>query len=318
MATDIAFSLAVLGLLGGRIPLGIKIFLTAVAIADDIGAVIVIAVFYTSSIDWTYVGAGAVVLLLFGAANLLWIRHVLVYALLAVVLWLCVLASGVHATIAGVLAAFFVPARGKYNIDVFIDKVSSHLEPMIHEGSPRKNAILLNKTHLNAVHSIDLACREVETPLQRIEHTLELWIALIVLPLFALANAGLNLRGLDVGSALAHPVTAGIALGLVLGKPVGISLFTFLSVRLLGTPLMQGISWRQVIGVSFLAGIGFTMSLFINGLSFSDPKLLENAKLGIILASVVAAAVGSFLLAVPSAGAENRESGPDEKPQRAP
>lgn len=302
MATDIAFSLAILSLLGSRIPMGIKIFLTAVAIADDIGAVIVIALFYTSQISWSYLGAGALVLLLLGVVNLLWIRHVLVYSVLGVALWLCILASGIHATVAGVLVAFFVPAKGKYNIDVFIEKVRSHLEPMMLEGEPTQDAILLNKTHLNAVQAIDMACKEVETPLQRIEHVLESWISIGVLPLFALANAGLNFGGLNFGNALAHPVTVGIALGLVLGKPAGISLFALLSVRFLKTPLMPGIVWRQIIGVGFLAGIGFTMSLFINGLSFSDPQLLENAKLGIILASVIAATVGSFLLLIgPSA-----------------
>ena len=302
MATDIAFSLAILSLLGPRIPLGIKIFLTAFAIADDLGAVVVIAFFYTASINWSYLGAAALVMALLFIANLLWIRHVLIYIVLGVALWICILASGVHATVAGVLAALFIPARGKYNTDVFVEKVRRHLDPIKNSGRPENDSILLNKTHLSAVQAIDLACREVETPLQRLEHGLQSWIAMGVLPLFALANAGLTVKGLDVGAAVSHPLALGVALGLVVGKPVGISLFTLLSVKLFRTPLMQGVTWRQIIGVSFLGGIGFTMSLFITGLSFSDPALIDKAKLGVILASVVAAVIGYLLLAVQPAG----------------
>jgi NhaA family Na+:H+ antiporter len=231
---------------------------------------------------------------------------VLIYIVLGVALWICFLASGVHATVAGVLAALFIPAKGKYNTDVFVEKVRRHLDPITFSGRPATDSILLNKTHLNAVQAIDLACRDVETPLQRLEHALQSWIAMGVLPLFALANAGLTVRGLDVGAAIAHPLTLGVALGLVVGKPVGISLFTLLSVRLFRTPLMQGVTWRQIVGVSFLGGIGFTMSLFITGLSFSDPALVDNAKLGVILASVIAASAGYFLLAFqPSDRREN-------------
>ena len=296
MATDIAFSLAILSLLGARIPLGIKVFLTAFAIADDLGAVVVIALFYTASINLSYLGAAGFVLVLLFIANLLWLRHVLTYIVLGVALWVCILASGIHATVAGVLVALFIPAKGKYNTDVFVQKVRHYLDPIAFGGQADEDAILLNKTHLNAVQAIDLACRDVETPLQRFEHGLQSWIAMGVLPLFALANAGLTVGGLNIGAAIAHPLTLGVALGLLLGKPAGISLFTFLSVKLLRTPLMQGITWRQIVGVSFLGGIGFTMSLFITGLSFSEPELIEHAKLGVILASVIAATVGYFLL----------------------
>ena len=298
MATDIAFSLAVLSLLGARIPLEIKVFLTAFAIADDLGAVVVIALFYTSTINWGSIGAGILVLAILGVANLLWMRQVLVYTVLGFALWICILASGIHATVAGVLVAFFIPVKGKYNMDVFVQKVRHYLEPITFNGESHQDSMLLNKAHLNAVQAIDLACRDVETPLQRFEHSLQSWIAMGVLPLFALANAGLNFEGMNASEAFSHPATLGIVIGLLLGKPVGISLFTFLAVKLIRTPMLHGITWRQIVGVSFLGGIGFTMSLFISGLSFSDPQLIENAKLGIIFSSVIAASVGYILLAV--------------------
>lgn len=297
MATDIAFSLAILGILGARVPLGIKVFLTALAIADDLGAVIVIALFYTQSISWSHLWAAALVLVLLGVANRLWIRQILVYALLGIALWFCILSSGIHATIAGVLVAIFIPAKGKYNTDVFVRKVRQYLAPMTSDGGPRGHSIIRNKAHLDAVQSIDLACRDVETPLQRLEHTLQSWIAMAILPLFALSNAGLSFGEIDLGDALIHPVTVGIIAGLVLGKSIGIVLFTYFSVRFLRIPLIGGITWRQIIGASFLAGIGFTMSLFITGLSFSDDLFIAYAKLGTIAGSVISGLVGFFLLA---------------------
>jgi NhaA family Na+:H+ antiporter len=154
----------------------------------------------------------------------------------------------------------------------------------------------MNRRHLNAVQAIDLACLNVETPLQRLEHSLQSWIAYLVLPLFALANSGLVLRGLDFSSAVLNPVTLGVIGGLVLGKPLGISLSTYLASRLLKAPLMPGIKWSHIFGISFLGGIGFTMSLFISGLSFSAPQLLGFSKLGIILASIISGLSGIIVL----------------------
>lgn len=302
MATDIAFSLAILGLLGRRVPLDLKIFLSALAIADDLGAVLVVALFYTPAITWSYLGAAAGFVLLLGAANRLWLRWTLVYVLLGLGLWLTVLGSGVHATVAGVLVAMFIPARGKYDTDTFLREVRGHLEGFTCEPGSCGHTILLNRSHQEAVQSIELACEAVETPLQRLEHGLQAWIAYLVLPLFALANSGLVLKGLDMAAAARHPITLGILLGLSLGKPIGISLFTFLAVKALKAALPQALAWRHILGVSCLAGIGFTMSLFIAGLSFDRPDFGDYAKLGIIAASVLSGAVGFLILrAVPAA-----------------
>lgn len=296
MATDIAFSLAILSALGTRIPIGLKLFLTAFAIADDLGAVVVIALFYTKSIVWSSLGVSALFLSGLAIANRFWIRSTLVYVILGLGLWSAVLGSGIHATVAGVIVAMFIPARGKYDTNTFLKNVGKYLHAFDCESESCGYSILLNRRHLNAVQAIDLACRNVETPLQRLEHGLQSWIAYVVLPLFALANAGLTVKGIDISSALLHPVTLGIMLGLVLGKPVGISLFTFLSVKILGTFLPSGVNWRQIMGAGLLGGIGFTMSLFISGLSFANPELLDVSKLGILAGSVVSALAGYILL----------------------
>lgn len=298
MATDIAFSLAILGLLGKRIPFSLKIFLSAFAIADDLGAVAVIAVFYTPSINWSYlIGACGFVLLLF-AANRLWIRQSLVYVIIGIGLWFVVLRSGVHATVAGVLLAMFIPARGKYDTDTFVKTVKAELDTIACQQDSCGFSILMNRAHLNAVQNIELACEAVETPLQRLEHGLQTWVAFVVLPLFALANAGLVLGGLDVQAAAFHPVTLGIVLGLVLGKPVGITLFSYLAVKLMGAHLPPGVRWRHMVGTGCLGGIGFTMSLFISGLSFRLPDFGEFAKLGVLTASLASAIAGYLILRI--------------------
>ena len=232
MATDIAFSLAVLGLLGSRIPFGIKLFLSAFAIADDLGAVLVIALFYTSAIQWSALLVGGGFLVLLFLANRLWIHNRLVYLVLGLGLWLCIMSSGVHATVAGVLAAMFIPARGKCNTDTFVERVKHLIDRFECSADSCGHSILLNRDHLDTVQAIDLACRRVETPLQQLEHQLHPWISYAILPLFALANTGIFFQGLDWQRALVHPVALGIFIGLFIGKPLGIGLFTFLTIRI--------------------------------------------------------------------------------------
>jgi NhaA family Na+:H+ antiporter len=296
MATDIAFSIAVLAALGKRVPFGVKIFLSAFAIADDLGAVLVIAIFYTAQIQWTYLlAAGGCMVILF-ILNRMWVREPMAYALVGVGLWICILGSGVHATVAGVILAMFIPARGRYDTDTFVGEVRNGLDRFDGEDGSRGETILLNKTHLNAVHSIEMACHDVATPLQRLQHALQGWVTYLVLPLFAMANAGLVLTGFSLGEALTHPVTLGVTLGLLIGKPVGITLFTFGASKILKAPLVGGVTWLHILGAGILGGIGFTMSLFIDGLSFSKPELVESAKMGIMLASAIAAIVGLSVL----------------------
>ena len=295
IATDIAFSLAVLAFLKNKIPRGLRIFLTAFAIADDLGAVIVIALFYTKTIMWQNVVFSTLFLVSLGVVNKLWIRKTLVYIVLGIGLWFSILGSGMHATIAGVIVALFIPARGKYDTKTFTGKVKEYLNWIVCENGCG-HSILMNQRHLDAVQAIDIACLNVETPLQRLEHHLQSWVAYLVLPLFALANSGLALKELDISAAIRNPVTLGIIFGLVFGKPLGIISFTYLASKLLQAPLMRGIKWSHIIGVGLLGGIGFTMSLFISGLSFTSTQVLDFSKLGIIIGSVISGFAGWIAL----------------------
>ncbi len=296
MATDIAFALAVLSFVDKRIPFGIKIFLSALAIVDDLGAVLVIAIFYTKTIYWQYLFASLGFLLALGIINYLKINKTLPYALLGVGMWFVILGSGVHATVAGVLVAFFIPARGRYNTDNFIEKVQTYVAKIECPDGTCGHTRLVDQTHLNAVQAIEVACHNTMTPLQRLEHSLNSWVALLILPLFALANAGVVLGGLDVKAAFTHPVTVGVALGLLIGKPVGIFVFTFLTSKILRAPLSKGVTWIHIGGASILAGIGFTMSIFIGGLSFTNPEYIELSKFGIISGSLISGGLGLAVL----------------------
>jgi NhaA family Na+:H+ antiporter len=309
MATDIAFSLGVLAILRNKVPLGLRIFLSAFAIADDLGAVLVIALFYTQGIVLHYLIISGLFLVGLALANRLWIRWTLVYALLGIGMWFAILGSGVHATVAGVLVAVFIPARARYDTDVFLSKVKAYTDEFECEPGSCGYTIMLNQEHLSAVRAIEEACHDVETPLQRLEHSLESWITVLILPLFALANAGLSLGDIQLSHAMTHPVTLGVALGLVVGKPLGISVFTYLASKTLKVPLPSGVRWVHIIGVGILGGIGFTMSLFISGLSFDIAEFAELSKFGIILGSLGAAVLGLLLLSLVKAPVEHTPIG---------
>jgi NhaA family Na+:H+ antiporter len=296
MATDIAFSLGVLAILRDKVPLGLRIFLSAFAIADDLGAVLIIALFYTQEIVWQYLIVSGLFLVGLALANRLWIEWTLVYALLGIGMWFAILGSGVHATVAGVLVAMFIPARARYDTDAFLSKVKEYTNEFECEPGSCGYTILLNQEHLSAVRAIEEACHDVETPLQRLEHGLQPWVSFLVLPLFALANAGLVLEELHLTDAITHPVTLGVTLGLVVGKPLGIFIFTYLASKTLKAPLPSGVRWFHIIGAGILGGIGFTMSLFISGLSFGRAEFAELSKLGIIMGSLVSGLLGLLLL----------------------
>lgn len=296
MATDIAFSLAVLSTLGKRVPFGLRLFLTAFAIADDLGAIIVIALFYTPSLNLMALTVAMVFIFGLWVLNRLGIRHSLPYIILCVLLWFAVSKAGLHPTVAGVITAMFIPSTSKYDTDIFLEMVSKRLEKIQCLDGTCGQSVRVNRTHLDAVHEINLACKEVETPLQRLEHSLSSWVGYLVLPLFAIANAGVTLTGMDLSAALTAPVTLGVGMGLVLGKPLGIFIFTFAIARILKTGLLQGTTWTHVLGAGLLGGIGFTMSLFVSGLSFSEPGHLEYAKIGIMLGSTISAIAGYILL----------------------
>ena len=298
MATDIAFSLGAIALFGRRLPMGLRIFLAAFAIADDLGAVLIIAVFYTQDISWHFIVMGAHFLLGLLLMNILFVRWLPIYGILGFGAWMAAMGSGIHPTIAGVLAALFIPAQGKYNTLYFVRRVHYIMDNFQcqEQSCDHVHAILFNQGHLDAVQSLEMACHNVETPLQRLEHVFHPWVAFLILPLFAFANAGLSFSGMTAGSALTHPVTLGIVLGLFVGKPLGIFLFSYLAVRLGLAELPESVRWSHILGAGMLGGIGFTMSLFISGLAFEDPALMNYSKLGILAGSILAVVSGALFL----------------------
>jgi NhaA family Na+:H+ antiporter len=297
MATDIAFLLGLLTVLGNRVPVSLKVFFTALAIADDLGAVLVIALFYSSEISWVALGVGAIFFIALIALNRGRIRSPLPYALLGIGLWLAFLQSGIHPTIAGVLLAMTIPARTTVKVTAYRAQCIAALGGLgadeIHEESRRQQA---------AAQTLEAIAERIQTPLQRLERNLNPWVAYLIVPIFALANAGVRLSG-NLGEALTSPVSLGIVGGLVLGKPLGVTLFSWLAVRMGIADLPFGVSWSQLAASSWLAGIGFTMSLFIASSAFAD-GLLDTAKMSILLASLLAGAVGFALLMLVSARQE--------------
>lgn len=293
MATDIAFALALLSLAGKHIPSSVKVFLSALAVADDLGAVLVIALFYTASISFAPLIAGGFLLLLMVVGNALGIRSSLFYLLVGIAVWLCFLFSGVHATIAGVLVAFTIPARTKINEQEYVSSLNAYSK-QFEEEIPLDGSLTTAEQH-RTIEKIKQLSLDAETPLQKIEYALHPWVAFLIMPLFALANAGMVI-GSDFFSSLLNPVSMGVAIGLLAGKFVGVLLFTWLMVRLRIASLPQYATWRHIAGVAMLAGVGFTMSLFITGLAFRDELKIDQAKYGILLASVIAGVIGILIL----------------------
>jgi NhaA family Na+:H+ antiporter len=294
MATDIAFVLGVLALLGERASTALKVFLTALAIVDDIVAVLVIALFYTSEISWGALGVGVLFLAALIVANLLGVDRTLVYAVLGMGLWLCFLLSGVHATIAGVLLALTVPAVSFMDPGAFLDR-SRYVLARFEKAGEKGENVLANDERQAALHALNHAAHKLEPPLQELEHALNPWVVFAIMPIFALANAGMSFGGAVV-ETLTSPIALGIVAGLIIGKQLGITLFAWLAVRSGVAELPEGISWRHVYGAGWLAGIGFTMSLFITDLAFSEDSLVEDAKVGILGASLIAGVVGWMIL----------------------
>jgi Na+:H+ antiporter, NhaA family len=295
MATDIAFSLGILSLLGKRVPLTLKVFLVGLAIADDLGAVLIIALFYTSTISWMSLEVGGGFLVALIGANVLGIRHPLVYGLLGIGgLWLAFLLSGVHPTIAGVLAAFTIPARTRLSGEEFITRSRALIKKFQKVTKPSQPP-LANEARQEVASRLQQVAREASTPLQRLEHALHPWVTAVILPVFALANAGVVIEG-DAFATLGHPVALGILAGLVIGKPGGVTLASWLAVRSGLVTLPDDVNWRHIIGTGFLAGIGFTMSLFIEGLAFGKTPLDAPAKVAILAASGMAGLIGWVFL----------------------
>jgi NhaA family Na+:H+ antiporter len=296
MATDIAFALGAIALLAGRVPKALIMFLVALAIVDDLGAVLVIALFYTDTIVLVPLLAAAALLALLVCFNLLGIRRTLPYFVVSVLLWYALLQSGVHATLAGVLGAFTIPARPKYDPARFSGCVRS-LMTRFDQSLKSGHNIMTNDDMRAVVQTLENGVQQVEAPLQRLEHAWHLPVAYIIIPVFALFNAGIPLHLDDLGGTLLHPVTLGVSAGLVLGKLAGIAGSSWLALKLGIGQLPAATSFSQIIGVALLGGIGFTMSIFVAELGFAaQPELLLMAKTGILAASLVAGVCGYLWL----------------------
>ncbi len=307
MATDIAFALGMLSLLGSRVPAGLKVFLTSLAIADDIVALLVITFFYTESIAVGYLAAAAAVaggMFLMGAIR---VRIPLAYLLVGMVLWYLVYKSGVHATVAGVVAAVAIPAKARVGPKAFLDVTREAVERFARASERGGAGLDTNASQRAAIATIHASSRQVMPMLLRLEGALHPWSAFFIVPVFALANAGVEMTG-EIGATLTSPVTLGVVVGLVLGKPVGIVVASALAVRAGLASLPSGVTWRHLIGTGFLGGIGFTMALFIAGLAFADaPEQLVAAKVGVLVASAAAAVVGLAILATGPAAGSGRD-----------
>ncbi len=300
MATDIAFALGVVALLGDRVPRSLAIFLTALAIVDDLGAVAVIALFYAGEIALLPLVAAALLLSLLVAGNRLGFKDPAFFGVLGLALWLAVLQSGVHASIAGVLVGATIPVRSRHGSTAFLAQARQMEREYVEtETIPGPFA---REERLGILLAWERLCHDAMSPLQRMEHLMHDWIVFGVMPLFALANAGIPLSLDELQASISHPVTRGVGLGLLLGKPLGIVLFTWVAVRLKLCELPAGVEWRQVLGIGILGGIGFTMSLFITSLAFDQATLIADAKVGIFAASLIAGIAGYLLL--------RRSSGP--------
>jgi Na+:H+ antiporter, NhaA family len=295
MATDIAFVVGIMALLGPRVPLTLKVFVLALAIADDIGAVLVIAIFYTSEIFiWALVLA-AVILIILALLNKLGTKSLIPYTVLGIILWMAFLKSGVHATIAGILLAFAIPASARYNTKRFSDKTRELLNKFDGTGEHGEN-VLSNEGRQTDVMAIEENCKKILTPLQRFEHGLHPWVSYLIIPLFALANAGVTFAGMDIFNAITSPVSLGIIVGLFVGKQLGIFSFSWIAVKLKLGSLPEGVNWKKIYAAGILAGIGFTMSLFIAGLAFSNETLIDLSKIGVLTGSLLSGIVGYILL----------------------
>ncbi len=292
MATDIAFSLAILTLLGKRVPIGLKVFLTAFAIVDDLGAVLVIAIFYSETIKWSLILISLVLL-----AILFFLSYKKIYSKglilgFGIIIWVLFLKAGIHPTIAGVLLALTVPIRQKIRMDPYIRKLKSITEKICIECDP--DSTLLTKDQIKEIDNLEDWTEGVQSPLQHLEHKLHNWVAFFIMPVFALSNAGVAIGG---DMELDTMLSGIIVISLVIGKLIGVTTLSLIGVKLGLAELPEGVGFRQIIGVSLLAGVGFTMSIFVANLAFFEsPQMLDSAKMGIIAGSLIAGIAGYLVL----------------------
>lgn len=295
MATDIAFALALVYMLGDRVPLSAKVFLTTLAIVDDLGSVIVIALFYTSNISVSSIAVGVAFLLIMFIANKMGVKSVLFYGMLGVCgVWTAFLMSGIHATIAAVLAAFMIPADSKIPEATFIARMRRQLR--LFEKADSNDVRTLEHEQVEIIAQVKSEAINALPPLQRLEHGMHPFVSFVIMPIFALANAGVNFVEMDMASIFSNNVALGVMLGLLLGKPIGVVASVWILVKLGIGKRSASMTWRRFIGLGFLASIGFTMSMFVTSLAFTYPVLHVQAKVGIFAASILGGVIGYRLL----------------------
>lgn len=301
MATDIAFSLGILSVFKTRVPIGLKIFLAALAVADDLGGILVIALFYSSDIHLIYLGLSALCVAGLIVGNILSVRTKTFYISIGIVLWFFMLNSGIHATIAGVVMAFCIPSNLQKGTGYYLERIRSSVNrfPVIEVGK-RRSTIVLTNEQIGVLKSIESAADRMISPLQDMEDLLHAPINYVILPLFAFANAGIDLSQMSLGDVFSG-VSLAVMMGLVLGKFIGVFSFSWLAVRLRLVTLPTGATWKSFASVCVICGIGFTVSMFIAELSYaglgaSSAALLPQAKLGVLLGSIISAVLGCYFL----------------------
>lgn len=314
-ATDIAFALGIMALLGDKVPNGVKVFLSTLAVADDIIAILVIAIFYGQTPDILWLGATALVYVVLIAMNRRHVYSLVPYILVGCVLWFCVFMSGVHSTIAGVLLAFVIPSGSRVNLENFLDWSNDRvsLANRFYDGDDVP--LVAQKNYITTVSSLSRVSKQAVPPATRLEQKLYPWVYFAILPLFALTNADVSFAGLDIQTMFGSSVVLGVFFGLVLGKPIGIMLFSFITVKLKIATLPENVNWIHMLGAAILGGVGFTMAIFVANLAYVDEVLITEAKLSILMASLVAGLVGFtflFMQAKVAARSSNADKGDEQ------
>lgn len=294
MATDIAFALGVMLLLGKKVPASLKLFLVTLAVVDDLGAIVVIAIFYSTGIASFWLLCSAFLIGVLVALNYAGVRSLIPYLLVGVVLWFCVHESGIHATISAVVLAFCIPTKPKMQTQNFIEKIHKEMEHFGNSDKERKN-ILLSDDQIHQIEKMHKAMGDVQSPLSKLEHFLHSYSTYLIMPLFAFANAGVAINGGSADATASH-IIYGVGLGLVIGKPIGILLLTYLCEKLGIASRPDHLSWGCIFGAGMLAGIGFTMSIFVANLAFESVAHIDIAKISILGSSLLSGILGSLML----------------------
>ena len=290
MATDIAFSLGIISLLGKRVPLALKVFLVALAIVDDLGAILVIAIFYTAELNLPALFTGLGLLVFLFVLDRMKFRSIAFIHLVGLLVWYCFLQSGVHATVAGVLLAFLTPIRRELGISVFHKKVRE-----VEYDKSMEESDTLPHHQLEKYRALRRQLKQIQSPVQRLEHDLHHTVNYLIMPVFALANAGVTFSS---GTAIFSAVSVAVAVGLFVGKSIGITFFAWLGCKLGMAELPEGINFKNILGVAILGGLGFTMAIFIASLAFADPFMLDQSKIGIFIGSLLSGIIGSYALSI--------------------